>query len=368
MNRFNFPRVTEAIALASLTGLVGCARDIVDVTNAGERGADAVAANLITSDLLEPTLVEVPAGTFASCALAADDEGGMLVQAFGPNFLGTIIWRNGNIVATMDHSYLWAVVDMNVRNQVIGYVETGRWEWVMWSPTVPGAGFLLASESHGLVEINDRGEVAVTIETEGRERTPWIARTQAAVLNPYRLLARPLIGGKEAENCSAAAINNRGWVVGNCWGTGEPILWKTSQPAAIRIPDRFGGAFVIDMNDAGSMVAAVGRGWAYWSSESGWIEIPATDKLALFEAVELNDRGDVLFNGMIGQMMHPAVWSQTSGFVVLGTGPWADKGTGYDITSDGRIVGCVGPGSERSGPDGEWNQGGGRAVMWQLPR
>ena len=149
----------------------------------------------------------------------------------------------------------------------------------MWSPTVPGASHLWTSDTHGLVEIHDRREVAVTIETLGRERAPGIPRTQAAVLNPYRLLARPLIGGKEAENCSAAAINNRGWGVENCWGTGEPILWKTSQPTAIRIPDRFSGAQVIDMNDAGSLIAAVGWGRAYWSSESGWIEIPGTDKL-----------------------------------------------------------------------------------------
>lgn len=227
-------------------------------------------------------------------------------------------------------SALWAVND---RDEAVGWSEiTGpdTEHAILWRDgELIDLGLLPGDTLSRANDINEHGQIV------GISANINLARGHAVLWEK----GQPIDLSVPNESCSAAAINNRGDIVGNC---SVPMIWRARTPAPLAtLPGtRLGQA--LDLNDAGVIVGQLG--------DAGGRPIPvrwvrgAPEALPLpphavrgGSAEAINARGQIAGYIMTAQDVEPVVWDRDGVRPLAGV--WGGfSGLAWGINNRGEIA------------------------------
>jgi hypothetical protein len=363
-------RIQPALALFGLVVLVGCERDAATTLVAPEPGADVVS----TGEFTGPTRLLFQADEYyrGGCAVVVNDNGSIALQLDETYFEQAAIWTDGQL--------LWLpmpfieISGLNRNNQLAGISYGEAYAYPLFWSAATGPVHIQTGQPVSIEElsrpvgINARGEVAISVaqlQDPFRQWTPprvvgvWNSQTEQ-----LRILPSPSDAIHDQAECTASAINDAGWVAGQCdiKGASVPFRWISGLPVRVPIPDRTGivDVRIAAMNTTGAIAAMARRRSSpfvpvYWSSQTGWIDIPlpAGSTNPVIRAIT-ND-GMVLMNIFLAGSSRGAVWSRTTGSTHLVPSRPDQRVTVFDMTEDGLIVGCfTGPDSPVAGFPATW--------------
>ena len=273
----------------------------------------------------------------ASCAVlvaGASGSAGSVRARWVIRDLGTLGGRESRAVDVNERGQVVGTADTVVRAARIDVIEHG----FLWENGAMRDLGTLGGPNSEAVDVNERGQVVGTADTREREGGYPISHAFLWLNGKIRDLGR-------ADK--AVAVNNRGEVIFEQYGTRDAFLWangsvRSLSPSDERETDANG------INDRGQVIGQ----WGWWKGEKDWLWQNGEYTKLDFRPVGINERGQIVGIGPSGDWTKAVRW--TDGRMEILTPPARSRTRGsmtpraYSINGSGLMVGYFVPKGLRS--------------------